>query len=286
MKKNTLYTLTTVAAITALSVVAPIATQAVESTQTDGTVGFNPDGNYDDMPVVKPGTDEEIKPENPINTKPVANDVVLSYAPNFNFGTNNKISLSSGSTEYQSRNNTFQKENDTTKDYEIPQFVQVADASGQNHRNWSVTVQQADLFKEPDNSKLTNSRIRIKGQTVTNNLITTSVTDAIVGVNIPQTDPKYAQIPVNGAEGGTLEVLKSTGDTTKPAASTNGTKSSIIFKNGYVESDYNTETAAKEDINKRGVNADVVLSVPQSDKVLKKTYTAKLTWTIASTPNP
>ena len=273
------------AALVGLSLATPLAVSAAEAdTTTSGEAGFSID--TDNIPVVKPGTDEDIKPDKPLPNQPVVEGVKLTYAPDFNFGTN-AITLASGTQEYAVYNDLYTYTATPTQKIEIPQFVQVADASGKLGTKWEVTLQQEDSFKVGGNgasagTALSGSRIRLYGQTVTNNLRTPA--DVIQGLTINATKG-YSEVPVKTATGeNPISVLKSTA--VAPATvlnSTNGSKSSVVFAKDYDEADYKTPSTATS-VATRQKNDDVKLAVPQSDTVLAENYSATLNWTLTVTP--
>ena len=271
------------AALVGLSLATPLAVSAVETT-TSGEAGFNTD--TDNIPVVKPGTDEDIKPDKPLPNQPVVDGVKLTYAPDFNFGTN-AITLASGTQEYAVHNDLFAYTATPTQKVEIPQFVQVADASGKLGTKWDVTLQQLDAFKVSGTgasagTALSGSRIRLYGQTVTNNLRTPA--DVIQGLTI-DTTKGYSEVPVKTATGeNPISVLKSTAVAPITVAnSTNGSKSSIVFAKDYDEADYKTPSTATSIVTRKK-NEAVKLAVPQSDTVLAENYSATLNWTLTVTP--
>lgn len=229
---------------------------------------------------IKPGTNDPIIPENKIgNTS--ANNVWLLHAPSFNFGT--QTINTSEDTEYAVKNSTYKKSGNTTDDFEIPQFLQVADNSGKKGTTWSVTAYQDAAFASGTGasaSTLTNARIRFYGQTLTNNVRTAAqIPDAITGFT-NDSGASYKTLPVGQANA--TAVLTSKADTTD-AKTTSGTTSSLVFKNAYSEADYGTAKAAAT-VTERANNTDVKLFVPYADTPQKLDYTAKIVWTLTATP--
>ena len=247
--------------------ITPVKTHA--ETTTKGEATFEADSSLIVEPI-KPGTETPVEPENPI-TQEVVSNVHLVYVPGFNFGLN-KTSLQT--KNYSAKYMTYKKDGTT---YEIPQFLQVADLSGKEGTRWAVTAEQQTPFTSADAAEhvLTNSRIVLKGASVTNNL---NEANAAAMVNPVQVE---SILPVKNVDGGPLEVFSAKAGTTG-AESTNGTISSMVFSNNYDEANYTTTAAAN--VNDRGTNADVQLKLEQTDKVQLKEYKADIVWTLTVTP--
>lgn len=264
MKKTYLTIALTLTCIVALNAL-PEVTHA--TTKTTGDASFSKDDGMIINPI-KPGTEDDITPENPTTVENV-DGVRLVYVPKFNFGMN-KTALTT--KNFPVKQMTYGKGG---TNYEMPQFVQVADLSGKEGTIWTVTAEQTAPLTSTDTAKhvLTNSRIKFKGATVTNNLNNAEVADMVTPVTA-------SNLPVKDVDGGALTVFSSKGAAGKK--STNGTISSMVFKSGYVESDYKTAAAAT--LNDRGNNADVELQLEQNDKVQTKDYQAEIVWTLTVTP--
>ncbi|MTD41895.1 WxL domain-containing protein [Erwinia sp. CPCC 100877] len=272
MKKNIKGILSlSLATMALVSFASPAAAEAAtESAKTDGKASFIPlSGNID---TIKPGTDEKIEVDGG-NTEPIkVGSIQLIHIPDFDFGTNE---TSVNSQEYAALNEKYKNKGGADK-YAIPHFVQVGDVSGIQGTKWKVTVEQDALFKADEHS-LRGTRINIYNQTLTNNVHSTNVADVVTGLSIPSSSS--IQIPVKGVETtGAIPVLTAKASKTDETT-TNGTISSVVFADNYDAANFG---AAGPAVNSK--NEDVRLSVPQSDGVQTKNYSAKLTWSLTVEP--
>ena len=114
---------------------------------------------------------------------------------------------------------------------------------------WNVTVVQQTPFtcSEPDREShiLQYSRIIFKGASVTNSLNTVNPENMVAGLAAAESTP--VRLNVVG-DGGPVTILSSRA--ASGALATNGSISSMVFKNNYKEADYNT--VAENDVNDRG----------------------------------
>lgn len=281
MKKNIIVSSLTIATLAGVLLSATPAL-AVDNADTNGDVNFKT--SKDRPNILKPGTkDEIITPENKISDASQSN-VWLSHAPTFNFGVQN-INTSKD-TEYEVKNITYTKDKNTTDNFEIPQFLQVADNSGKKGTSWSVTAYQKEAFKGGTGaaaSTLTNSRIRFYGQTLTNNLRDTqaAVDKTIIGFT-KDSAVDYATLPVGSSNAITLMSSKAS---ELDAETTSGTVSSLVFKDSYDQTDYG-KTPFTGTVTDRANNDGVKLNVPYADTPQELAYTATINWTIAATPKP
>lgn len=262
----------TLASILALST---FGSTALATTTTKGEADF--EASTETVKTVKPGTDEEIDPENPITAEKLAG-VQLLHVPGFDFGKN---STTMNDKEYDVLNTAYTKTSETdTK--EIPQFVQVADVSGKTGTPWEVTAEQTAVFKTAaaGGHELPATRIRFYGTTATNNVRNDKVGDMVTQLALGATSG-YTALPVKTVDAGPISIVKSKA-ATDVSGTTNGTITSLVFKAGYDETNYNTVVPAnKQD---RAKNADVKLAVPQSDGVQAVAYSADIVWTLTAGP--
>ncbi|WP_430603237.1 hypothetical protein IGJ02_000592 [Enterococcus sp. DIV0724b] len=286
MKKKMLASLLLSAIVLSVGAQAASA-ENLESSKTTGDVTFIHGGKPDvTKPVEGPKEDGQILEEdldedkNPI---PLPNNggIYVTHLPNFSFGENNQTSVKT--KEYQAytemrKLKSVEAGNPDT--FYMPHSVQVSDVSGNENATWSLSVVQDTPFESKDNSKLTNTRIRIFGNTFTNTLHDSEkLAEGITGVGLENEDvtsSNYSAIPVANAETneGTLTVLKNT-----KKGFTNASTTSAVFSNGYLEENYGPEKT-----NVAEAYDGVKLNVPASDQAKAKKYTTQLTWTLAVEP--
>ncbi|WP_375178625.1 WxL domain-containing protein [Enterococcus rotai] len=265
-----------------LSVGAQVASaENLESSKTTGDVTFIHGGKPDvTKPEEGPKEDGEILEDdldedgNPI---PLPNNggIYVMHLPNFSFGDKNQTSVKT--KEYPAVTEE-RKLKDTKESFYMPHSVQVSDVSGNENATWKLSVVQDAPFESKDNSKLTNTRIRIFGNTFTNTLHdSNALAEKITGVGLDTSDTasaNYSAIPVAGAEEGALTVLENT-----VKGFTNASTTSAVFSNGYLEENYSPEKT-----NAAEAYEGVKLNVPASDQAKAKKYTTQLTWTLAVEP--
>lgn len=255
-----------------------IADPAKTKAETEFTAGDRPDPSKPEEGPKDPNPlDPDPDPTDPTKPKPLpeANNVYVTHLPDISFGSN-KTELKT--TEYEALTEKRTKEQGTVTMY-MPHSVQVADLSGNSETKWKLSVQQDDVFKTNDSEpkKLENSRIRIYGNTLTSTAYAaTDLADKVAGVALDQADEfgTYATIPVQSDTQDELVVLEN-----KAAGFTLNSYTSSIFKNGYVEEEYD-EIKAATATRYEGVK----LNVPASDQSQAKAYSADLTWTLTVEP--
>ncbi|EOL49910.1 WxL domain-containing protein [Enterococcus caccae] len=277
MKKSIIYSGICAMALTSLFATAQIASAAPEtnSVKSDGKANFKvPEGLENP---VKPGTDDEIV----IGGEKVGvKGVQLLHVPTFDFGTNE---LKAKGDDLKVVHEAYAYSGSTDTKYAIPLFVQVGDFSGKRATDWKVSVTQDTTFKESGKEtgghELTNSRIRIFKQSFTNNLNNSNASNMVTGVTIPESG--HAVIPVAGDKPDSLGVFASKKVDTDEGT-TNGSISSVVFKENYDESNYGPNATSAPALDAR--YDDVQLNVPASDKAQAKAYSTKLTWSLTVEP--
>ncbi|WP_314062318.1 WxL domain-containing protein [uncultured Vagococcus sp.] len=220
--------------------------------------------------------DPDPDPKDPSKPKPLpeSNGVYVTHLPNFSFGADNKTDLKTAEYQAQLEKRTKNQGADT---FHMPHSVQVADVSGNDLTTWKLSVSQDEAFKTAgDKPKtLTNSRIRIYGNTLTSSAHTNQeLSGKLSGAALGSTDVfgTYSEIPVGNAD--SLAVLSN-----KTAGFTLNSYSSAVFKDSYLAADYSvvkTPTAEKYE--------GVKLNVPAADQSQAKAYVANLTWTLTVEP--
>ena len=258
-----------------------ITTQAAESkgsTSADAEfiTGLRPDpGKPEEGPKDPELVDPDPDPKDPSKPKPLpeSNGVYVTHLPNFSFGSDNKTELRTA--EYQALLEKRTK-NKGTEIFYMPHSVQVADVSGNDLTTWNLSVTQDEAFKTVgETSKiLTNSRIRIYGNTFTSSAYSSDeLAGKLSGLALGSVDTfgSYSEIPV-GKDSLTVLANKTPGFTLNSFIS-------AVFKEGYITDDY---TAAKTPnaVKYEGVR----LNVPANDKSQAKAYVANLTWTLTVEP--
>lgn len=163
MKKTQLVTLFSLSLISLAGINAVNADAAEsKSGQTKADVEFQAGGSPGvEFPEEGPKDPEPLKPDE--LTPPTVNSVYVTHLPNISFGKN-EVSLKS--TEYKALLEERELAESGTKVY-LPHSVGVADVSGNAKSTWKVSVQQEKPFEAETGAKLTNSRIRIYGNTLT-----------------------------------------------------------------------------------------------------------------------
>lgn len=249
---------------------------------SEGDVTFTPgDIQGIDDPIV-PGN--EIIPEDPkdIIEPIIAGNIGITHVPFFHFGS---VGISPKETNYPVEKTGFTTIPDNPEEkpttFYASSFLQVHDAAGKDNSTWSVTVtQNAPLSytdKETDKtSTLTNTRIHLKGQTVTNtNNQNTTPQDNLGTFDVTN---DYSAIPTKAE--GDLAVFNSM----KTPGYTNNSKSSLVFEDNYTVAEKATaeEIANKE---KDRTSDGVLLNVPNGEKPLTDAkYSATLTWALTAAP--
>ncbi|MFD2385903.1 WxL domain-containing protein [Enterococcus rivorum] len=154
--------------------------------------------------------DPDVDPEDPTKPKPLpeSGNVYVTHLPTISFGSNKtKVETSEYGAVMEKRT-----KNEGKIGFYMPHSIQVADLSGKGDSKWSVSVQQEDVFKTSDNKlQLTDSRIRLYGNTLTNSSYKTEdLSGKIDGVNMEQKDKfgTYAQIPL-ASDKSSLTILNS-----------------------------------------------------------------------------
>ncbi|MTD41894.1 WxL domain-containing protein [Erwinia sp. CPCC 100877] len=271
-------TLSYVAAPVALADDTDAAQTSVGSTITDATftAGDRPDPakpeeGPDEPNPLDPDTDEN----GDIAPLPDANNVYVTHLPNISFGSN-KTDLKT--TEYKALTEKRTK-NQGTETFYMPHSVQVADLSGNSATKWKLSVKQDKVFKTADTTphELTNTRIRIYGNTLTNTTnASADLAGKVVGAALDQSDDfgAYSEIPVGIENQNDLVVLEN-----KTAGFTLNSYTSAVFENDYAAENYDAATTAAA-ARYEGVK----LNVPASDQVQAKAYKASLTWTLTVEP--
>lgn len=271
MMKLVKFTGLTLVSILALSAIAPT---ALAATTTEGEGVF--EISTDTVTPVKPGTDIEIEPENPITAEKVSN-VQLIHVPAFDFGLND---TTMNDKEYSVLNAAVKKKTETDLK-EIPQFVQVADVSGKTGTPWEVTAEQDAVFASNAATphKLTNTRIRFYGTTATNNVRNDKVADMITELTLGGSG--YTALPVKTVDAGPISIIKSKA-AVDVSGTTNGTITSLVFQDAYDEANFDTVVPPLK--QNRAKNEDVKLAVPQTDGVQAAEYSADIVWTLTAGP--
>lgn len=280
MKKKVLASvlLSSIVLSTGVSVLAATGTPA----KTKGDAGFVV-GNRPD--VVKPEEgpnepeilDPDVDPTDPTKPKPLpeTEGIYVTHLPDFSFGKDNKTSIKTENYQAEWEKRT---RNSGAETFYMPHSVQVADLSGAN-KTWKLSVTQDAAFaSETSSAGLTNSRIRLLGNTFTNSgKAATDLVGKITGVALADSDAtvaNYTEIPMAGESTGALDILANT-----EAGFTNNTYTSAVFDTGYLEESYTpilTPNASKYD--------GVKLNVPASDQSKAEVYNTNLTWTLTVEP--
>ncbi|GGC97152.1 WxL domain-containing protein [Enterococcus wangshanyuanii] len=246
--------------------------------ETEFTAGDRPDPSKPEEGPNDPNPlDPDPDPEDPSKPKPLpeVSNVYVTHLPNISFGSN-KTNLQT--TEYEALTEKRTK-NQGAETFYMPHSVQVADLSGNSATKWKLSVQQDAVFKTKDSTPqtLTNTRIRVYGNTLTSTAYAASdLTDKVVGTALDQTDGfgSFSTIPVAGDSQGDLVVLEN-----KTEGFTLNSYTSSVFANSYLEADYDaTKTPNAERYE------GVKLNVPASDQSQAKAYSADLTWTLTVEP--
>ncbi|OJG97818.1 hypothetical protein RV18_GL003832 [Enterococcus termitis] len=246
--------------------------------ETEFTAGDRPDPSKPEEGPKDPSPlDPDPDPEDPSKPKPLpeANNVYVTHLPDISFGSN-KTNLKT--TEYEALTEKRTK-NQGAETFYMPHSVQVADLSGNSATTWKLSVQQDDVFKTKDSTpqKLTNSRIRIYGNTLTSTAYAASdLADKVAGVALDKSDEfgAFSTIPVASDSQDELVVLEN-----KTEGFTLNSYTSSIFANSYLEENYDaTKTPNAERYE------GVKLNVPASDQSQAKAYSADLTWTLTVEP--
>ena len=281
MKKGLALGILATTLLAGLTLQSTAASAGTAEQETKGTVDF---GVSTDRPnTIKPGTNDPIIPEEGDKGTATTENVWLLYAPSFKFGT--KTINTSKDTEYAAKNIVYKKPNNTTDNFELPQLLQVADQSGIKGTKWAVSAYQTAPFvtgSGSDTSSLTNTRIRLYGKSTTNN-VRTATSDMLTTFAF-ESGKSYTTLGVGATD--SIEMLKSQASTADDKT-TNGTVSSLVFKNNYSEADYGQTASADTDgnsVDKRTDNSDVKLFVPYKDTPQKASYTATIKWTLTSAP--
>lgn len=311
MKKKYLVSVLALAGLSVTGITEVQADSSSDLVNTNGEAGFVVDGSSK-IPIVKPGTNEEIEVDEPTNQINVAN-VRLSYVPSFYFGSKNTLEVTSvgSTTTYPVKNDLFQEtitvtdeqtgtESEKKQVVEIPQFVQVADTSGKVGTTWEVNVKQSGRFTSTEDHELRDTRIMIDGQTLKNTRDLESNIEGIAALALET--PKTVFIPVTATDAennSALSVLKKRAvdvEGSETSVDTVGSKSSIVFQKDYNHEDLKTSTAEmtkevtkedgtvvkERDVENRGTNTDVFLAVPEKDSARADVYSTTLVWTLVA----
>ncbi len=261
MKKKIFLLTTTVFTSFAFSNVA----NANTSAKTSRTVSFK-QGDVDGGNPVLPGDGDGgettiTPPEGGKSEGPVR----FEYIPIFNFG---KQEISPNSEKYAidwMKNSTIKDVTGkvtTVKNY--PQFVQIADETGNKNSSWSVGVKMTQKFStENKKSTLEDTVIKLNEWQQVNSQITDKVIKG--GSNFLQ------KITTDGINFGSVNNGKAS-----------RTRTSIVFakSNEFNVKDPN-QIAELEKLNNNGA---VTLETPSYDvKLSNETYTAVLTWELSMT---
>ena len=280
MKNKVIASLLVSGIVLSYSTTAVYAEMTSAKTQTDAefTAGDRPDPT---KPGEGPNEPEPLDPDpdptDPSKPKPLpeVNNVYVTHLPNISFGSN-KTSLKTTEYEALTEKRTINKGEEA---YYMPHSVQVADLSGNSATKWKLSVQQDAVFKTKESTpqSLTNTRIRIYGNTLTNSSYASSeLTDKVTGIALDQSDEigLFSAIPVAGDSNGALTVLEN-----KAEGFTLNSYTSAVFTRDYLEADYGVQNTPNAD-RYEGVR----LNVPASDQSQAKAYAADLTWTLTVEP--
>lgn len=241
---------------------------AAEET-TEGTVKFNSELATESY-IILPGTfDERIQPEG--GASATSGAMRINYVPDFNFG---ELGITSVNASYAADMGTYFTYNEdgtvSTTKKNIPQFAQVADASGNNAGGFTLKA-TATTFKEDvavGGHELANTRIQFYSQTLKNNVDDKNgaTTDRVSGL-------EAAATPLST---GAMTELNPTSDITilKTAAAgkTNGSTSSVVFADAY-----DHEAAIADGTKNEGVK----LFVPGGESPRNAVYKSTITWTLS-----
>lgn len=273
MKKNILAT------VLLSSILLPVFTTSasaadVGTASTKGTVTFEKVDGNEGGGVIEPGTED--KDENEIDPGPggdggsTTGPLRLEFVPNFKFGT---VKLKTGETTHGAIYQEYAKVNDPTAEVKaMPQFVQVTDERGSAGK-WDVKVSATTFAPATgvtaDQPALANTKIVLKEQKFFNTVGdfvpgATATTDLVEGFTADSAIP---------TDGSSIQILA-----TKAGATTDGSKTSLVFNNAYVPlADGATSPYV---IGER--NDGVMLKKANGDKVLTGVnYESTLTWTLS-----
>ncbi|ALS02538.1 hypothetical protein ATZ33_14470 [Enterococcus silesiacus] len=261
----------------------PVTTHADEDAaktkaETEFTAGDRPDPSKPEEGPKDPSPlDPDPDPTDPTKPKPLpeVNNVYVTHLPDISFGSN-KTDLKT--TEYEALTEKRTKGQGAETFY-MPHSVQVADLSGNSETKWKLSVQQDDVFKTSGSTpkKLDNSRIRIYGNTLTSTAYAVAdLANKVSGIALGEKDEfgEFSTIPVKNDTQDELVVLEN-----KTAGFTLNSYTSSIFRNSYVEGNYDA-TKTPTEARYEGVK----LNVPASDQSQVATYSADLTWTLTVEP--
>ncbi|MCA5014492.1 MULTISPECIES: WxL domain-containing protein [unclassified Enterococcus] len=246
--------------------------------ETEFTAGDRPDPSKPEEGPKDPSPlDPDPDPEDPSKPKPLpeVSNVYVTHLPDISFGSN-KTNLKT--TEYEALTEKRTR-NQGAEAFYMPHSVQVADLSGNSDTKWKLSVHQDDIFKTKDSTpqKLTNTRIRIYGNTLTSTAYAASdLTDKVAGVAMDTTDEfgSFSTIPVVGDTQGELVVLEN-----KTEGFTLNSYTSSVFADSYTEENYDpAKTPSAERYE------GIKLNVPASDQSQAKAYSTNLTWTLTVEP--
>lgn len=236
---------------------------------TNGKVQFKESAGTG--PIVKPGTDggdeDIIIPEGGGNSGGGA--LRIEFVPDFDFGT---VEYKAGAQTIQAKNQkyTFANGADKTDKY-VPSFVQVTDERGVNGQ-FKVVV-GATTFKSTK-GELVNSKINLNEETLTNTVYDFAPYAGETATRLTGLSATKA-IPTDGTS--SIPVLS-----TQAGKNAEGSKSSIVFGNGYTEAKVYEAPDANDET--KGRNTGVTLEKAASDQVLVgEAYVADLTWTLSDT---
>ncbi|MGO2083961.1 WxL domain-containing protein [Vagococcus sp.] len=204
------------------------------------------------------------------------NHLYLTHAPRISFG---QLRIDPKNKEYPA---LLEKRTQQNKTYYLPHTVGVADLSGKDTGAWKVTVKQLAPFYQAEKATyLTDTRLRIYGNTVTNNrLSSVELKNKITGLK-QENGQSFAMIPVENPSvssvkesEGELEVLKSN----------SSSHSSKTYSNSVFESQYKKENYTSSVGESKQTYDGIKLFIPTSDNRLLGAYEADLVWTLTAEP--
>lgn len=278
MKKKTVVTAAAISLL-GLGAFAPQAFAAgTDSKDTTGSVEITAGSDLTFEGFIKPGTyDEKIDMTTGTNGYgehgTAASTLRFNWVPNFKFGT---VSATAYDQVIDSQIHAYTDDaDDTQTEKPIYQFVQVQDMTGNASSQFRVTL-AATHFSTAGASPtvLTNTQIRLKGFTTTNNLeynTPKSNTELLTGILIPTNS--YTAVPMDDSS---VQILAAKTPFTADDGTRNGSNgsiSSLVFHSEYDPAATLASTAK---------NNEVQLFVP-SNEMIQGQYTSTLTWTLDNT---
>lgn len=269
MKKTKIITTLAVSTIV-LASLAPVSLATSENTTTEGKLIFETVGPGDEGTVVKPDTEAEIiVPEGGNHT---TGPLRLTYVPDFDFG---KVTLDSKNITASAKFNTFKETDPVTGQAvgdlkEIAHFAQVEDIRGKKG-DWELTVKATKFIPaKTTNKPLDHSHIVLTQGKLFNTTKQSDIETRVEKLALPTAIPNDNKT--------SMLVMK-----TNPGQHTETSKTSVVFNNAYTAQDLVGGVPAPQP-NKDRLNPGVQLKAYGTDeKAVDDTYTATLTWTLAST---